>query len=231
MASLLDLCERYFGARNFYDVLKIPKSANDKQVKKAYYKLSLLVHPDRVEDDIKAEATEKFKVLGGIYSILSDNEKRKAYDESGQCDEKIEEFDVRKLTDDFIFLLEELFIIIEDLDWEIQWQFLLLVFNCFLVLKYDKEAEVDVREFTIDCLNTLNKKILTVENNNDKKPILFSIYLCLLLLKKLKYEEVGIICKWSINYLRVSLEEISTIENRNYKKLKLFSVFFVSCFS
>lgn len=31
MASLLDLCEQYFGARDFYDVLKIPKTANDKQ--------------------------------------------------------------------------------------------------------------------------------------------------------------------------------------------------------
>lgn len=34
MASLLDLCEQYFGARNFYDVLKISKTANDKQGKR-----------------------------------------------------------------------------------------------------------------------------------------------------------------------------------------------------
>ncbi|XP_071561985.1 J domain-containing protein CG6693 isoform X2 [Temnothorax nylanderi] len=99
MASLLDLCEQYFGARNFYDVLKIPKTANDKQVKKAYHKLSLLVHPDRVEEDIKAEATEKFKVLGRIHSILSDNEKRKIYDESGQYDEESEEVVMRNWAD------------------------------------------------------------------------------------------------------------------------------------
>jgi len=44
----------------------------------------LLVHPDRVEEKKKVEATEKFKVLGRIHSILSDNEKRAIYDESGK---------------------------------------------------------------------------------------------------------------------------------------------------
>ncbi|EFN76576.1 J domain-containing protein CG6693 [Harpegnathos saltator] len=109
MASLPDLCEQYFGARNFYDVLKISKTANDKQgqstciflstVKKAYHKLSLLVHPDRVEESIKTEATEKFKVLGRIHSILSDSEKRKIYDESGQYDEESEEVVMRNWAD------------------------------------------------------------------------------------------------------------------------------------
>lgn len=68
-------------------------------VKKAYHQLSLLVHPDRVEEDIKAEATEKFKVLGRIYSILSDNEKRKIYDQSGQYDEESEEVMMRNWAD------------------------------------------------------------------------------------------------------------------------------------
>ncbi|XP_016922034.1 dnaJ homolog subfamily C member 9 [Apis cerana] len=99
MTSLLDLCEQYFGARDFYEVLKIPRTANDKQVKKAYHQLSLLVHPDRVEEDIKAEATEKFKVLGRIHSILSDNEKRKIYDQSGQYDEESEEIMMRNWAD------------------------------------------------------------------------------------------------------------------------------------
>ncbi|XP_011630406.1 dnaJ homolog subfamily C member 9 [Pogonomyrmex barbatus] len=108
MASLLDLCEQYFGARNFYDVLKIPKTANDKQVKKAYHKLSLLVHPDRVEENIKAEATEKFKVLGRIHSILSDREKRKIYDESGQYDEESEEVIMRNWADYWRSLFKEI---------------------------------------------------------------------------------------------------------------------------
>lgn len=52
-------------------------------VRKAYHKLSLIVHPDRVDENKKLEATEKFKVLGHVHSILSDTEKRKIYDETG----------------------------------------------------------------------------------------------------------------------------------------------------
>ncbi|KAK0173342.1 hypothetical protein PV328_006557 [Microctonus aethiopoides] len=99
MAKLVDLCEKYFGSRDFYEVLKIPKTANDKQVKKAYHKLSLLVHPDRVDDDTKEEATEKFKLLSFIHSILSDNDKRKIYDETGQYDEESEEVVMRNWAD------------------------------------------------------------------------------------------------------------------------------------
>ncbi|PNF26651.1 DnaJ subfamily C member 9 [Cryptotermes secundus] len=88
MPSLHDLCEKYFQSRDLYEVLKIPNIANQKQVRKAYHKLSLLVHPDRVEEKEKIEATEKFKVLGKIHSILSDKEKRAIYDESGDCDEE-----------------------------------------------------------------------------------------------------------------------------------------------
>lgn len=57
-------------------------------VKKAYHRLSLLVHPDRVEESKKVEATEKFKVLGRINFILQDPDKRKIYDDSGDFDEE-----------------------------------------------------------------------------------------------------------------------------------------------
>lgn len=107
MANLLDLCEQYFGSRNFYEVLKISTDADDKQVKKAYHKLSLLVHPDRVEESVKDEATEKFKVLGRIHSILSDSDKRKIYDEFGQYDEESEEVVMRNWTDYWKSLFRE----------------------------------------------------------------------------------------------------------------------------
>ena len=57
-------------------------------MKKAYHKLSLKVHPDRVPESEKEEATEKFKVLGKIHSILSCKEKRSIYDETGCIDEE-----------------------------------------------------------------------------------------------------------------------------------------------
>lgn len=56
-------------------------------VKKAYHRLSLQVHPDRVTDSKKEEATEKFKVLTKITNVLIDLNKRATYDEKGIIDE------------------------------------------------------------------------------------------------------------------------------------------------
>lgn len=53
-------------------------------VRKAYYKLSLKVHPDRVPADEVEQATKKFQALGKIYEVLSDDEKRAVYDEDGK---------------------------------------------------------------------------------------------------------------------------------------------------
>jgi len=46
------------------------------------------VHPDRVPDNEKSEATEKFKILGRIYSVLSNKEKRSLYDITGTVDDE-----------------------------------------------------------------------------------------------------------------------------------------------
>ncbi|KAF2880195.1 hypothetical protein ILUMI_25996 [Ignelater luminosus] len=90
MSDLLEKCEEYFNTRDFYEVLKVEKKASLKEIKKAYYKLSLLVHPDRVEEARKAVATEKFKILGKIHSVLQDPNKRKVYDDCGDFDEELE---------------------------------------------------------------------------------------------------------------------------------------------
>lgn len=52
-------------------------------VKKAYKKASLLYHPDRVENDKKEEAKCKFQILSKVHCILTDQEKRTVYDETG----------------------------------------------------------------------------------------------------------------------------------------------------
>jgi DnaJ family protein C protein 9 len=54
-------------------------------VKKAYYKLSLAVHPDRAPENKKDHATKSFQVLGKIMAVLSDKDKRAIYDETGEC--------------------------------------------------------------------------------------------------------------------------------------------------
>lgn len=52
-------------------------------MKRAYYRLSLDVHPDRVGETEKKESTEKFKVLTKINEVLVDQNKRKLYDQEG----------------------------------------------------------------------------------------------------------------------------------------------------
>lgn len=56
-------------------------------VKKAYYRLSLQVHPDRVAEADKEVATEKFKVLSKVNGILTDDNKRALYDDKGIIDD------------------------------------------------------------------------------------------------------------------------------------------------
>lgn len=53
-------------------------------VKKAYYKLALKVHPDKVTGKEKSAATEKFQLLSKLYQVLSNPKKRSVYDKTGK---------------------------------------------------------------------------------------------------------------------------------------------------
>jgi len=64
-----------------YKTLGVAKNASDEDIKKAYRKLARENHPDRNPGDAAAE--ERFKDIQGAYDILSDAEKRKAYDSGG----------------------------------------------------------------------------------------------------------------------------------------------------
>lgn len=84
--GLLARCEELFGTANLYEVLGAAKEATDAELRRSYYKVSLRVHPDRAPDDPRA--TDKFQVLGKLYSVLNDKEQRKVYDEQGVVDEE-----------------------------------------------------------------------------------------------------------------------------------------------
>ncbi|XP_033742693.1 protein tumorous imaginal discs, mitochondrial-like isoform X2 [Pecten maximus] len=67
--------------RNFYDVLGVPKNADTKQIKKAYYELAKKYHPDVNKNDNNAAA--KFQEVSEAYEVLSDDSKKRQYDTFG----------------------------------------------------------------------------------------------------------------------------------------------------
>ena len=70
--------------RDYYDVVGVSKNANDKEIKKAYRKKAMLLHPDKYKGP-KEEAEEKFKELNEAYSVLSDERQRRRYDQFGHA--------------------------------------------------------------------------------------------------------------------------------------------------
>ena len=69
--------------RDYYEVLGVSKSADDKEIKKAYKRLAMKYHPDRTQGDKAME--EKFKEVQEAYEILSDDQKKAAYDQYGHA--------------------------------------------------------------------------------------------------------------------------------------------------
>ena len=71
--------------RDFYEILGVPKNASDEEIKKAYRKLAMKHHPDRNQGDTSKAAEVKFKEAKEAYEMLSDPQKRAAYDQHGHA--------------------------------------------------------------------------------------------------------------------------------------------------
>ena len=69
--------------RDYYEVLGVAKNADEAEIKKAYKRLAMKYHPDRNPDNKDAE--EKFKEAKEAYEILTDGQKRAAYDQYGHA--------------------------------------------------------------------------------------------------------------------------------------------------
>ena len=68
--------------RDYYEVLGVDKTADEKEIKKAYRKLAMKYHPDVSEEE---GSEEKFKEISEAYAVLSDEEKRQRYDQFGHA--------------------------------------------------------------------------------------------------------------------------------------------------
>ena len=69
--------------RDYYEVLGVSRNASEAELKKAFKKLAMKYHPDRNPDD--PQANEKFKEAAEAYEILSDSQKKSAYDQFGHA--------------------------------------------------------------------------------------------------------------------------------------------------
>ena len=69
--------------KDYYEVLDVSRDSTEKEIKKAYRRLAMKYHPDRNSDDVNAE--DKFKEGSEAAEVLTDTEKRQAYDQYGHA--------------------------------------------------------------------------------------------------------------------------------------------------
>ncbi len=71
--------------RDYYEILGVSKNAPAEEIKKTYRKLALQYHPDKVPEEKKKAAEEKFKEISEAYAVLSDSKKKSQYDQFGHA--------------------------------------------------------------------------------------------------------------------------------------------------
>ena len=71
-------------SKDLYGILELPRTANSNDIRKQYLKLSRKYHPDKVSNEEKEASEVKFKQLSEAYEVLSDDQKKAFYDQTGQ---------------------------------------------------------------------------------------------------------------------------------------------------
>ncbi|XP_062069884.1 dnaJ homolog subfamily C member 9 isoform X1 [Lepus europaeus] len=157
--ALLELCEEVFGTADLYQVLGVRREASDGEVRRGYHKVSLQVHPDRVGEGDKEDATRRFQILGRVYSVLSDKEQRAVYDEQGTVDE-----DATGLN--------------QDRDWEAYWRLLFKKISLEDIQAFEKtykgseEELADIKQAYLDFkgdMDQIMESVLCVQYTDEPR--------------------------------------------------------------
>lgn len=82
---MTQLTNKSFRCKDYYEVLGVTKESTDTEIKKAYKKLALQLHPDKNKAPGSAEA---FKAIGNAVAVLTDQDKRKSYDLYGSDEQQ-----------------------------------------------------------------------------------------------------------------------------------------------
>ncbi|XP_039524592.1 dnaJ homolog subfamily B member 9 [Pimephales promelas] len=77
--SILLIAELILAEKDYYEILGVPKDASDRQIKKAFHKLAMRYHPDKNKSP---DAEAKFREIAEAYETLSDDNRRKEYDQT-----------------------------------------------------------------------------------------------------------------------------------------------------
>lgn len=77
--SILLISELILAEKDYYEILGVPKDASDRQIKKAFHKLAMRFHPDKNKSP---DAEAKFREIAEAYETLSDDNRRKEYDQT-----------------------------------------------------------------------------------------------------------------------------------------------------
>uniref|UniRef100_A0A8C5M6N5 DnaJ homolog subfamily B member 9 n=1 Tax=Leptobrachium leishanense TaxID=445787 RepID=A0A8C5M6N5_9ANUR len=77
---ILLISELILAKKTYYDILGVPKNASERQIKKAFHKLAMRYHPDKNKSP---DAEAKFREIAEAYETLSDENKRREYDQFG----------------------------------------------------------------------------------------------------------------------------------------------------
>nr|XP_051679182.1 dnaJ homolog subfamily C member 9 isoform X1 [Oryctolagus cuniculus] len=157
--ALLELCEEVFGTADLYQVLGVRREASDGEVRRGYHKVSLQVHPDRVGESDKEDATRRFQILGRVYSVLSDKEQRAVYDEQGTVD-------------------EDATVLNQDRDWEAYWRLLFKKISLEDIQAFEKtykgseEELADIKQAYLDFkgdMDQIMESVLCVQYTEEPR--------------------------------------------------------------